>query len=137
MGLFGSMRISGSGLTAQRLRMDVIAGNISNAETTRVGGQREPYRRHQVVFQPQVAADGAPGGLQVAQIVRDTAPPREVYEPTHPDADPATGMVAYPNVDVATEMTDLLSATRAYEANVTVLNALKQMAQKALDLGRP
>jgi flagellar basal-body rod protein FlgC len=137
MGLFGSMRISGSGLTAQRLRMDVIAGNISNAETTRVNGQREPYSRQQVVFEPLAAPGGAPGGLQVSQIVRDTAPPREVYDPAHPDADPETGMVAFPNVDVATEMTDLLSATRAYEANVTVLNALKQMAQKALDLGRP
>ncbi len=138
MGLFGSMNVSGSALTAQRLRMDVIAGNIANAETTRTAGQREPYRRQQVVFQPlPAAADGLGNGLQVARIVRDSAPPREVYDPAHPDADPQTGMVAYPNVDIATEMTDLLSATRAYEANVTVFNAAKQMAQKSLDLGRP
>ncbi len=138
MSLFGSMNVSGSALTAQRLRMDVIAGNIANAETTRTAGQRVPYRRQQVVFQPlPTATDGIGNGLQVARVVRDPQPPREVYDPTHPDADPQTGLVAYPNVDVATEMTDLLSATRAYEANVTVLNAVKQMAQKSLDLGRP
>ncbi len=137
MGLLGSMNVSGSALTAQRLRMDVIAGNIANAETTRTAGQRQPYQRQQVVFQPlQPARDGAGNGLQVSAITRDTGAPREVYDPTHPDADPATGMVQYPNVDVATEMTDMLSATRAYEANVTVLNAIKQMAQKSLDLGR-
>lgn len=139
MGLFGSMRISGSALTAQRLRMDVIAGNIANAETTRVAGQRAPYQRQQVVFEPLQAArgrGGVAGGLQVASIVRDQAPAREVYDPSHPDADPQTGLVAYPNVDAATEMTDLLSAQRAYEANVTVINAIKQMAQKSLELGR-
>lgn len=145
MGLFGSMNIAGSALTAQRLRMDVISGNIANAETTRTNGQRDPYRRQQVVFEPILAraqfggdANTPPtGGLQVASITRDQAPPREVYDPTHPDADPATGMVAYPNVDVGTEMTDMLSASRAYEANVTVLNAIKSMAMKSLDLGRP
>ncbi len=138
MGLLGSMNVSGSALTAQRLRMDVIAGNIANAETTRTAGQRQPYQRQQVVFEPlQPARDGTGNGLQVTEILRDIAPPREVYDPAHPDADPQSGMVQYPNVDVATEMTDMLSATRAYEANVTVLNAIKQMAQKSLDLGRP
>ena len=138
MGLFGSMHISGSALTAQRLRMDVIAGNISNAETTRTNGQREPFRRQQVVFAPILdQEEDRTRGVQVTSIERDEAPPRQVYDPTHPDADPNTGMVAYPNVDMGTEMTDMLSASRAYEANVTVLTALKQMAQKALDLGRP
>ncbi|HEY3060887.1 MAG TPA: flagellar basal body rod protein FlgC [Chloroflexota bacterium] len=137
MGLFSSMRISGSALTAQRLRMDVIAGNIANADTTRVNGQRQPYQRQQVVFEPLAQTPGAAGGgLQVASIVRDQAPAREVYDPAHPDADPTTGMVAYPNVDTTTEMTDMLSASRAYEANVTVLNSIKQMAQRSIDLGR-
>ena len=134
------MRISGSALTAQRLRMDVVAGNIANADTTRTNGQRAPYQRQEVVFQPlldggqNAASTGA--GLQVAAIVRDPAPARQVYDPTHPDADPQTGLVAYPNVDTTTEMTDLLSASRAYEANVTVLNSIKQMAQRSIDLGR-
>ena len=137
MGLFSSMRISGSALTAQRLRMDVVAGNIANADTTRTNGQRAPYQRQQVVFQPLIAAAASPGdGLQVTAIVRDTSPARQVYDPSHPDADPQTGLVAYPNVDTTTEMTDLLSASRAYEANVTVLNAIKQMAQRSIDLGR-
>ena len=137
MGLFSSMRISGSALTAQRLRMDVIAGNIANADTTRVNGQRQPYQRQQVVFQPLAETASSTGeGLQVAAIVKDEAASRQVYDPTHVDADPNTGMVAYPNVDTTTEMTDMLSASRAYEANVTVLNSIKQMAQRSIDLGR-
>ena len=131
------MRISGSALTAQRLRMDVIAGNIANADTTRINGQRQPYQRQQVVFQPLQAAKGSESqGLQVAAIVKDEAPAREVYDPSHPDADPNTGLVAYPNVDTTTEMTDMLSASRAYEANVTVLNSIKQMTQRSIELGR-
>src|SRR5437763_12185859 len=138
MGLFSSMRISGSALTAQRLRMDVISGNIANADTTRVNGQRQPYQRQQVVFAPLLnAANQAAGqGVQVSQIVTDQTAARQVYDPSHPDADPNTGMVAYPNVDTTTEMTDMLSANRAYEANVTVLNSIKQMAQRSIDLGR-
>ena len=137
VGLFNSMGISASALTAQRLRMDVISGNVANAESTRTNGQRAPYQRQQVVFAPLAPAEGTDGvGLQVVQIDRDQSPPREVYDPTHPDADPQTGMVAYPNVDAATEMTDLMSASRAYEANATVLNNLKQMATRAIDLGR-
>ena len=137
MGLFSSMRISGSALTAQRLRMDVIAGNIANSDTTRTNGEIAPFERQQVVFEPIKQGPGSVGGgLQVSAIVRDTAPPRQVFDPSHPDADPETGLVAYPNVDTTTEMTDLLSASRAYEANVTVLNALKQMAQRSIDLGR-
>src|SRR5450755_2785195 len=100
MGLFSTMNISGSALTAQRLRMDVIAGNIANADTTRVNGQRQPFQRQQVVFQPLNQGAGSSGdGLQVAAIVRDQTAGRQVYEPTNADADPATGMVAYPNVD--------------------------------------
>ena len=137
MGLFSSMRISGSALTAERLRMDVISGNIANADTTRLNGQRQPYQRQQVVFQPLNEGADTPGdGLQVASIVKDQSPGRQVYDPTNADADPNTGMVAYPNVDTTTEMTDMLSAQRAYEANVTVLNSIKQMAQRSIDLGR-
>jgi flagellar basal-body rod protein FlgC len=131
------MRISGSALTAQRLRMDVVAGNIANADTTRTNGQLKPYQRQQVVFQPLAPAPGSSGeGLQVAAVVSDQSAPRQVYDPTNPDADPNTGLVAYPNVDTTTEMTDMLSASRAYEANVTVLESLKQMAQRSLDLGK-
>jgi flagellar basal-body rod protein FlgC len=131
------MRISGSALTAQRLRMDVIAGNIANADTTRVNGQRQPYQRQQVVFGPlNPSANSTGQGLQVTAIVKDQQAPRLVYDPANADADPNTGMVAYPNVDTTTEMTDMLSATRAYEANVTVLNSIKQMAQRSIDLGR-
>jgi flagellar basal-body rod protein FlgC len=137
MGLFSSMRISGSALTAQRLRMDVIAGNIANADTTRVNGQRQPYQRQMVVFEPLQQAAGTSGqGLQVASVIKDDAAGRQVYDPNNADADPETGMVAYPNVDTTTEMTDMLSASRAYEANVTVLNSIKQMAQRSIDLGR-
>ena len=131
------MRISGSALTAQRLRMDVIAGNIANADTTRLNGQRQPYQRQQVVFGPLNSSANSTGqGLQVTAIVKDQQAPRLVYDPANADADPNTGMVAYPNVDTTTEMTDMLSASRAYEANVTVLNSIKQMAQRSIDLGR-
>jgi flagellar basal-body rod protein FlgC len=141
------LRIAGSGLTAQRLRMDVTASNIANAEATRTqdGG---PYRRESVVFAPRQAAGGmqllstrgaggnAPTkGVQVQAIVQDQTPPREVMDPNHPDAD-AEGYVAFPNVDLVTEMTDMLSASRAYEANVTMINVAKNMAQRALDIGR-
>jgi flagellar basal-body rod protein FlgC len=137
MGLFSTMNISGSALTAQRLRMDVIAGNIANADTTRVNGRRQPFQRQQVVFQPLNQGAGSSGdGLQVAAIVRDQTAGKQVYEPTNPDADPATGLVAYPNVDTTTEMTDMLSASRAYQANATVLDSIKQMAQRSIDLGR-
>ena len=115
MGLFSSMRISGSALTAQRLRMDVIAGNIANADTTRVNGQRQPYQRQQVVYAPLAPAPNSGGeGLQVTAIIKDEQAPRQVYDPANADADPNTGMVAYPNVDTTTEMTDMLSASRAY-----------------------
>jgi flagellar basal-body rod protein FlgC len=141
------LRIAGSGLTAQRLRMDVTASNIANAEATRTqdGG---PYRRESVVFAPRQAAGsmrllstGGAGrtaptqGVQVQAIVQDQTPPREVLDPNHPDAD-AEGYVAFPNVDLVTEMTDMLSASRAYEANVTTINVAKNMAQRALDIGR-
>lgn len=130
MKIFRSFDISASALTAERLRLNVIATNIANAETTRTpeGG---PYRRKMVVFQPSEN-----GGVEVAAIREDTTtPPRLVYDPGHPDAN-GEGFVAYPNVLVVNEMVDLLAATRAYEANVAALNATKSMLTSILNIGR-
>jgi flagellar basal-body rod protein FlgC len=142
------LKTAGSALTAQRLRMDVIASNLANAEATSTpeGG---PYKRERVVFEPtlrdsmskltdsskSIASGATPGGVEVKGIVKDDEEPRMVFDPTHPDAD-ADGFVAYPNVDLVTEMTDMLSASRSYEANITVVNVAKSMAQRALDIGR-
>jgi flagellar basal-body rod protein FlgC len=140
--IFSAFRITASALTAQRLRMDVIANNVANAETTRTA-EGGPYRRQQVVFaagqavpQPaSVSAAPTGQGVRVAAILADDTPGNRVYDPSHPDAD-KDGFVTYPNVNIVTEMTDMLSATRSYEANVTVFNTLKSMALKALDIGR-
>nr|WP_231699354.1 flagellar basal body rod protein FlgC [Limnochorda pilosa] len=138
--MFGSMDVSASGLTAERLRMDLIASNLANAETTRTpeGG---PYRRLMAILVPEPTQTGREpqsrkgGGVRVQAVVRDPNPPRLVYQPDHPDAD-AEGYVAYPNVNPVTEMVDLITATRAYEANVAAFNAAKGMALKALEIGR-
>jgi flagellar basal-body rod protein FlgC len=126
--------------------MDVLANNIANAETTRTA-DGQPYKRQETVFTPirantarTVAAkpgakDPTEAGVQVAAIITDEKPPKMVYDPGHPDAD-ANGYVAFPDIDIITEMTDMISATRAYEANVTALNAAKSMATKALEISR-
>jgi flagellar basal-body rod protein FlgC len=146
---FSALETSASALTAERLRMDVIANNIANAETTRTpeGG---PYRRQMVVLgsrpsfaatlqgaggQAQSAADVVGRGVRVVQIVQDQRPFKLKYDPTNPDAD-ANGYVQLPNVETVTEMVDLISASRAYEANVTALNAFKSMVSSALQIGR-
>jgi flagellar basal-body rod protein FlgC len=150
MGFFDSLDVSASGLTAERLRMDVTAENLANAQTTR-GANGQPYRRKEVVLQeiPQggfgaslAAAMGSrpgsaerPGGVEVAGIVEDQTAYKTVYDPGHPDAD-ARGYVRMPNVDTVTEMVDLISASRAYEANVTAMQTAKQMFAKTLDLLR-
>lgn len=146
-GIFAPFAISASALTAERLRMDVIANNIANANTTRTqeGG---PYQRLQVVFAPRVDSsqefapmlstmtkEGVPLGVRVTSIQKDPAAPRMVFDPTHPDAN-AEGYVAYPNVNVVNEMVDLISAGRAYEANVTAMNASKSMIVDALQIGK-
>ena len=150
MSFWDSLRIGASGLAAQRLRLDVISNNIANANTTHTaaGG---PYQREDVVFSsgatpsfgPLLAAarNGQPvtaqlvaGGVQVSQIVTDTTPGSRVYDPKNPDAD-ATGYVTYPNVDLATEMTNMISATRSYEANLASVEAVKHMALQALTIG--
>ena len=147
MGYFGALDISASGLTAQRMRMDTISMNIANVSTTRAenGG---PYRRKLTVFEERqkpavfdgylraaVRGDNLGNGVRVARVVEDSAPFRTVYEPGHPEAN-ADGYVTYPNVDVVTEMINMISASRSYEANVTSLNATKALAMKALEIGR-
>ncbi|MDI6906143.1 MAG: flagellar basal body rod protein FlgC [Thermoanaerobacterales bacterium] len=137
MGYFDSFGISASGLTAERLRLDIVANNLANAETTRTP-QGGPYRRQTVVFAQRLqrALHGwRNAGVQVTAIVQDDGPPRTAYEPDHPDAR-ADGYVEYPNVNVVNEMIDMLSATRAYEANAAALQATKQLASYALEMGR-
>ncbi|UJF35338.1 flagellar basal body rod protein FlgC [Paenibacillus hexagrammi] len=149
MRLTNGFDISSSALTAQRLRMDVISSNIANADTTRakmVNGKWVPYQRKLVSFetksQPSFAqaldsamADGTGEGVRVNKIFEDTSPLKQVYNPSHPDAD-ENGFVYMPNVDVLKEMVDMISATRSYEANVTALNASKSMITKALEIGK-
>ena len=150
MGMFDGLEISASGLTAERMRMDVVAQNLANAQTTR-GANGQAYRRKEVVLQETPGSFGASlsaamggsgsgsgssGGVQVAGIVQDTTSPlKRVYDPGHPDAD-AQGYVSMPNVDTVTEMVDLISAQRAYEANVTAMQSAKQMFSRTLDLLR-
>ncbi len=134
MGLISTLRVSSSGLSAERLRMDLIADNLANANTTRAP-DGQPYRRKVAVFQPITPTPTMPGGVQVAQIAADPTPPRLVYEPAHPDAD-ANGYVAYPNVDIVHEMVDMITASRAYEANIQAFNAAKNMFLRTLDIGR-
>ncbi|MGI6604138.1 MAG: flagellar basal body rod protein FlgC [Firmicutes bacterium] len=143
--MFSSFNISASGLTAQRLRLDVIANNLANAETTRTanGG---PYRRQVPLFASREqgsfveylgSALGQPtaAGVRVVGLVYDRSPLRRVYQPGHPDAD-ETGYVLYPNISVVAEMVDMISASRSYEANAAAFNAAKGMALQALELGR-
>jgi flagellar basal-body rod protein FlgC len=145
MGMFDAIDISASGLTAERMRMDVTAQNLANAQTTR-GADGEPYRRKEVVL----AERQAPGsfgaalagamttggkGVEVAAITEDQTPLKQVYDPSHPDADD-NGYVQMPNVDTVAEMVDLISSQRAYEANVTAMQAAKQMFSKTLELLR-
>jgi flagellar basal-body rod protein FlgC len=152
MSILSSLRIAAGAMRAQRARMDIITSNIANIDSTRTPGG-SAYRRRQVVF------TSMPGGLRqffallrhadqpdfgrlamsgvgVQRIAVDQSPLKQVYDPQHPDADPVTGIVEYPNVDLVTEMTDMIAATRSYEASVTALNAAKTMALRALDIGR-
>ncbi|HON77956.1 MAG TPA: flagellar basal body rod protein FlgC [Spirochaetota bacterium] len=151
MGMFASFNIASSGLTAQRLRMDVISNNIANATTTRTpeGGA---YRRRRAIFapvniRPNYKSPMVPGriehglgrGVRVVKIEEDSSPLRLVYDPHHPDAikiGPKRGYVEMPNVNVVMEMTDLISASRSYEANIMLINSERSMFNKALELGR-
>jgi flagellar basal-body rod protein FlgC len=152
MGLFDAIDASGSALSAERLRMDVTSENLANAQTTK-GADGQPYRRKEVVLQ-QAGSTGAGSsfasmlssmqgaggaksvsGVKVSGIVEDSSALKRIYDPGHPDAD-KDGYVTMPNVNTVTEMTDLISSSRAYEANVTAMQTAKQMFSKTLDLLR-
>jgi len=151
MGIFNSINIASTGLTANRMRLDVIADNMANVNTTRTteGG---PFRRSRVVMRPMVESpywrspflpdtldNGLGKGVRVVEVQKDRATePRYVYDPTHPDAiltGPHEGYVEMPNVDVVTEMVDMISASRSYEANAAIIEGSKMMFQRALDIG--
>lgn len=153
MNLFSVMDVSGSALKAERVRAEVVAANMANAETTRTA-EGMPYRRQHVIFQSAekpnfaevmggmqsshlhaIRALGEPiaGGVEVAGIVSDSAAPLRRYEPGHPDAD-QDGYVAYPDINPLTEMVDLMGATRAYGANASALTAEKNMVNASLDI---
>jgi flagellar basal-body rod protein FlgC len=135
MGLFDSLGISGSGMTAERLRMNVVAENLANANTTRTS-DGQPYRRKEVVLEQNGKSfSDVLAGVKAAAIVEDPSAGRRVYDPGHPDAG-EDGYVTLPNVNSVTEMVDLITASRGYEANVQALNAAKQMFSKTLDLLR-
>lgn len=152
MGMFTAINIAATGMAAERLRQDVIADNIANVDTTRTpeGGA---YKRSRVVLEPITDTPyfrlpflpdewdgGAGNGVRVSEIQKDTATAsRYVYDPTHPDAilsGPYEGYVEYPNVNIVTEMVDLIAASRAYEANAQIVNGAKSMFLKALEIGR-
>jgi flagellar basal-body rod protein FlgC len=149
MALYNSLDIAASGLTAQRLRQDIIADNIANADTTRTP-QGTPFRRHLAVFAPRMDPNFRPGGppgrdwmadmmpfngVRVVGIVQDPSPFKTVHDPGHPDAD-ENGDVAYPNVDPIMEMVDLMESNRAYEANLSVFETTKQLLMRTLAMGR-
>ena len=144
MSIFSAMNISATGMTAQRVRMDVISQNLANVNTTR-NDSGTTYRRQTVVMEAKTSREFASAlnqalgltgtGVKVTLIVEDMSDLRMVYEPTHPDAD-ENGYVHYPNVNSVTEMTNLIDASRAYEANAAAFNAAKTMAMKGLELGK-
>ncbi|HEX4286624.1 MAG TPA: flagellar basal body rod protein FlgC [Terracidiphilus sp.] len=156
MNLFGLMETSGSAMQAERMRAEVVAANMANAETTRTESG-EPYRRKMVVFEADPAArrfqesllgltrnatleGGMPeasmgAGVHIAAVVQDQAAPLRRYDPGHPDADP-TGYVAYPNINPLTEMVDLMGATRAYGLNGSAVQAEKSMVNAALEIAK-
>jgi flagellar basal-body rod protein FlgC len=156
MSIFDTFRIAASGLTAQRLRMDIATSNIANAQSTRNANGTGPYAPQSAVFTTEPAAgatlegyvggiggetatlsplSGMAPGVAASAIVTPDRPPVLVYDPTHPDAD-ANGFVAYPDVDIAAEMADLMGAARSYSLNATVTNSIKQVAQEAIEIGR-
>lgn len=143
MNIFDTMKVSGSALTTQRQRIDVISSNMANIETTRTA-EGGPYRRRQVVMKStdlgfadrlEQSMRGAVNGVEVQGVAVSNLPPRMIFDPSHPDAD-QNGYVAKPNINLIEETASMLAATRAYEANVTVIKTAKRMALKALEIGR-
>ena len=144
MDLLQAMKISGTALTAQRAKINVISENLANNETTRTKNG-EPYRRKMVVLAQQpiepfksvlAKEQDEPVGVKVADIVESREDFRLVYDPHHPDADPKTGYVAMPNVNILTEMADMMLARRAYDASATAMNSTKSMILRALEIGK-
>ena len=149
MSFLSSFDISASGMTAERQRLDIASENIANSKTTRTASGEGPYRRKMVVLQEVPSTTTSfrsrfnsllnrtayKGGVRVTEIVEDQRDLQPVYNPDHPDAN-EEGYVMMPNVDLVKETVDGMSATRAYEANITAFNAMKLMAQKALDIGK-
>ncbi|MBF0447748.1 MAG: flagellar basal body rod protein FlgC [Magnetococcales bacterium] len=136
-----SFRVTASGLAAQRLRLNLIAENVANAQTTRTA-EGGPYKRKDPIFaakpfKEMLSQEAVAGstGVSVERVHVDERPPRMQYDPSHPDAN-RDGYVAMPNIDMVTEMVNMMSASRSYESNVSVLNASKAMALKALEIGR-
>jgi flagellar basal-body rod protein FlgC len=138
--LGSAVKAAASALHAERMRIEVAVSNLANAESTR-GPDGQPYRRRDVVLESQpVAFDDVLGrasatGVRVVDVVEDQTAPRRRYEPSHPDAD-KEGYVATPNVDPAEEMVDMLGAARAYQANLTAIGLIRDLVQRALELGR-
>jgi flagellar basal-body rod protein FlgC len=134
MSLFKIFDVSGSAISAQSQRLNVVASNLANADSI-AGPDGQPYKARQVVFQTQSAgADPASAGVRVARIVTDDTPARRVHDPSNPLAD-ASGMVTMPNVNPVEEMVNMISASRSYQTNVDVLNTAKTLLQKVLQLG--
>lgn len=145
MSIFNSINMSASALTAEKTRIDIIAKNMANVNTTRSTGGM-PYRRQMAIFQENKGSAFSEQlskyknkisgeGVKISKIVEDDSPFKSVYEPGHPDAD-ENGYVEMPNVDTIKEMVDLISAQRSYDANITAMNSSKSMLMKALDIGR-
>jgi flagellar basal-body rod protein FlgC len=133
MDLFTAMDISASGLTAQRTRMNVISSNLANAQTTRTN-EGGPYKRRDVIFK-ETSFEGQLSSVEVDGIVTDPTPGKQIYDPGNPDAD-ASGNVTMPNVNMMEEMVNMINATRAFEANSIAVKSQKDMALKALTIGR-
>ena len=145
MSVFGALDVSATGMTAQQLRMDTISENIANVNTTRAKDGK-PYKRKTVLFEEKSYPSFSESlsmanrhnigkGVKASKIVEDNSEGSKVYDPSHPDAD-ENGYVTYPNVNIITEMTDLIDASRSYEANSTAFNASKSMALKGLEIGQ-
>jgi flagellar basal-body rod protein FlgC len=136
-----AINVAGSALSAERTRIEVAVSNLANAESTR-GADGKPYRRREVVLTTDTVQsfDSALGsasatGVKVAGIVEDTAPARRRYDPSHPDAD-KEGFVELPNINPAEEMVDMVGASRAYQANLTAINLIRDLVSRSLELGR-
>jgi len=134
MSLFNVFAVSGSAMTAQSMRLNAVASNLANADSI-VSSDGQPYRAKQVVFEATPMGGNTATGVRVTQVVNDASPPRMVYDPKNPAAD-EKGYVAFPNVNVVEEMTNMISASRSYQTNVEVLNTAKTMMLRTLQIGQ-